>query len=622
MGAFLMVVFNTSLVVGLGIAAAAVLLRICRKGYSAACRKRIWTFLACCLLIPFSLFRFPGAHVAKIPNPVLREADDQAAGGLGTAGGEAGSTQELVPGQAAWEGDSGNPSFRNPGRGKAGSELTAADAAFLLWACVGVLLAAYLVAGYGRMRARIRRWSSTCEDGRVQEVVVEAAAEHKLKRIPEVRIAKDSAEGPFTTGVRKSVIVLPEDAALREKDLRFILKHEVVHCRNHDVAWKLFFLAVNVIHWFNPLVWYLRRAMEQDVEVACDEEVVARASREKRKEYSAVILSYVERSRYRGSAVSTGYGRGVGFLKRRFDSIFNGGKKKNGILLAGGVCTLALLLCCAFRLQGGGMDVDFDKCSVVYHRNNAETDARPRSGRIAGDWNGDGAEDVLTVDVVEREGSEFIEKLELNVSGSDVPYVIRDQDHDFLDLIPGNFDSDEDTEILLVFDMRYAGANGTIGIQLLDFNGSEYVNVFAGSAYGNVEDGFFAGYDYSVDVRAGENESCLISRMGGGEMNVPKDGVSEFALGMVTGSYYLDVLEKDDVNYIRIKQYVAGEYKTDHVGDVVCTFGMADGGLKLLEEKLELPDVGDGTPDGSAQGGPARLQAVSQGAVSFFEKTY
>ena len=89
------------------------------------------------------------------------------------------------------------------------------------------------------------------------------------------------------------------------------------------------------------------------MEIACDEEVVNKASREKRMEYSDVILSWVERSKYRGNAVSTGYVKGVGFLKRRFDSILNGGKKKNGLLLVGGIFLFALFLGCMIRLQGG-----------------------------------------------------------------------------------------------------------------------------------------------------------------------------------------------------------------------------------------------------------------------------
>lgn len=220
---------------------------------------------------------------------------------------------------------------------------------------------------------------------------------------------------------------------------------------------------------------------------------------------------------------------------------------------------------------------------AVYYWNNADVDAKPRSGRIADDWNCDGEEDVLTIETKELEGSEIIKKLELSISGSSAPYVISEEDCYFIDIIPGNFDSDEEMEILLLFDMRYAGGNGTIGIQLLDFNGSEYVNA---------ADGFFTGCEYSVDVRAGANGSYLISRTDGKEMSIAQSDIAESAIGMVTGAYFLEVLEKDNIYYFRLRQYVAGEDMTDHVGDVVSMFGVSDGRLLLLEEKVAFPNAG------------------------------
>lgn len=355
MGEFMIGVLNTSAVMGLGIAVAGILLKAGRKSYSAACRKKIWVFLAFCLLVPFSLLRIPRAYTAEIPDLVLLEAGGWKGNGAASRG-TVGGIMQPVQNQAAQDTALQNqlpqsPSSDASGQGYAGTEFTVADVAFIVWVCVGVLLAAYYTVGYWRMRGRLRRWGSECRDGHVGEALEEAAAWCGLKRIPQMRIMQGSTEGPFTTGLLKNVVILPGDA-LNENDLGFILKHEAVHCRNHDIAWKVFFLAVNVIHWFNPLVWYLRKAMEQDMEIACDEEVVARASRESRKEYGDVIMSWVERGSSRGSTVSTGYVKGVGFLKRRFDSIFNGGKKKNGILLAGGVCVFVLYIGCILQLQG------------------------------------------------------------------------------------------------------------------------------------------------------------------------------------------------------------------------------------------------------------------------------
>lgn len=82
-GEFMLGVINTSVVTGLSIAAAGILLRASWKSYSARCRKRIWIFLALCLLIPFHLFHFSGAYTAEIPNVVLREFESRAANEAG-----------------------------------------------------------------------------------------------------------------------------------------------------------------------------------------------------------------------------------------------------------------------------------------------------------------------------------------------------------------------------------------------------------------------------------------------------------------------------------------------------------------------------------------------------------
>jgi hypothetical protein len=116
--------------------------------------------------------------------------------------------------------------------------------------------------------------------------------------------------------------------------------------------------------------------MEQDMEIACDEEVVSKASNEKRREYSDVIMSWVERSRYRGNAVSMGYVKGGGFLKRRFACILNGGKKKNGLLLAGSICLFALFIGCAIQLQSDGK---------VYANGEPEAEAQDNHTKVTKD---------------------------------------------------------------------------------------------------------------------------------------------------------------------------------------------------------------------------------------------
>lgn len=227
-------------------------------------------------------------------------------------------------------------------------------------------------------------------------------------------------------------------------------------------------------------------------------------------------------------------------------------------------------------------DQDVPEAAVVYNWDNSKTDAQPKSGTFTGDWDKDGTEDSLNIETEEQEGSEIIKKLELSLSGCAAPYVLEDLYYYFIDIIPGDFDADSKPEILLLFDMRYMGANGSLGLRLLDLTDTGYVDL--------TED-FFTGFEYSVEVKAGENGSYVISRTGGEPMEINVDNVPESADGMVTGFYFLDVLQGDDAAYyIRIKQYVAGEYMTDHEGDVVSIWKVRDGRLNCISEEIAEPE--------------------------------
>lgn len=81
------------------------------------------------------------------------------------------------------------------------------------------------------------------------------------------------AKTPMLIGLFRPVIYLPE-GEYTEAQLHNILRHELSHWRRHDVAVKwLATLAVH-IHWFNPVVYFVRREIDRACELACDEAVI------------------------------------------------------------------------------------------------------------------------------------------------------------------------------------------------------------------------------------------------------------------------------------------------------------------------------------------------------------
>lgn len=238
--------------------------------------------------------------------------------------------------------------------------------------------------------------------------------------------------------------------------------------------------------------------------------------------------------------------------------------------------SIMLLVSMAMLMLGAcGKETDFDSCSVIYSYNHATGGINPLYGEQAGDWNADGVEDSLMIETEELEGTIYIKRIEINLSGSSSPYVLERLDnYSLLDIVPVNIDQDAETEVLILFDMDYNGANGCIGLQLLDYNDTIYENCAGG---------YFTGGKYSVI--SGSDGHLSIKGKLGKDMKI--EGIRESS-GTVTGAYAIEIIENEKRCYLRLSQYIAGQFMTDHIGDVVGIYGFEEGSLQLMEEYISI----------------------------------
>ena len=97
--------------------------------------------------------------------------------------------------------------------------------------------------------------------------------EHRSFRKISVR-SSDLISGPLTYGILRPVILRPSEIHLDEEEFLCIMEHEWVHIRRNDVFVKYLMCLAVCIYWFHPLVWMMARLLEQDMEIACDEEAL------------------------------------------------------------------------------------------------------------------------------------------------------------------------------------------------------------------------------------------------------------------------------------------------------------------------------------------------------------
>jgi len=117
-----------------------------------------------------------------------------------------------------------------------------------------------------------------------------------LRNVGRTRVYRtDDRRAPCLTGFPPT-IYLSEDAA--DKPLSsLVIIHEYMHLRHGDPIWAFCRTLAVCIFWWHPLIWAASILSAQDAELACDEAVSAKLTRELRLKYASIILDTVPQKR-------------------------------------------------------------------------------------------------------------------------------------------------------------------------------------------------------------------------------------------------------------------------------------------------------------------------------------
>ncbi|SCW71069.1 Signal transducer regulating beta-lactamase production, contains metallopeptidase domain [Ruminococcaceae bacterium YRB3002] len=141
-----------------------------------------------------------------------------------------------------------------------------------IWAAIAIGMLAYVVYQYIVIRRSLKD---------VRQVAPGLYSGHEI-------------DTPFVMGFIRPRIYMP--AGLTEDELEYLVLHEKTHIRRGDVFFKALGLAVVALHWFNPLVWVAYSLFVRDMEMSCDEEVIARLGDDVKVDYSMSLVSFARKS--------------------------------------------------------------------------------------------------------------------------------------------------------------------------------------------------------------------------------------------------------------------------------------------------------------------------------------
>lgn len=293
----------------------------------------LWCVLLFRLVSPVSFSS--GFSLVNLYKPAWRETAGAAEGAVISA---PGPVKAPLSG-AALEGAGDTPLALAPTAGLTQAEAGVAGispveailaVAALIWLLGILILLTYSVVKYYKLILRLKNAFPLDNPA-----VAGARASLGLKRRVEVYVS-GQVENPFVCGFLIPKIYIP--ARCLDKDLSYILMHEMAHVKRYDYLLKPFAYLLVILHWFNPFVWLSYRLMSSDMEMSCDEKVMTVLGRQNRQAYSYALLSLATPKNSPLPDIPPAFGDGI--VKSRIKNILS--FKRPGPLP---MAAVALLMC-------------------------------------------------------------------------------------------------------------------------------------------------------------------------------------------------------------------------------------------------------------------------------------
>lgn len=203
-----------------------------------------------------------------------------------------------------------------------------------LWLIGVIIIVVYNIFTYLNFISKIQHLTQEVSDTNINETYLDTLSELNIKRKISLKFCR-CISTPLGTGILNPIILLPITTYGAE-EIRWILRHELMHYKRHDILYKIILMAAIVIHWFNPLVYIMWKIINSDCELSCDEAVLKSSNIIERKAYALILVDSMRLNKINNlkGSVSTGFNNNKNILERRLENMFNLKTRKKGVITA------------------------------------------------------------------------------------------------------------------------------------------------------------------------------------------------------------------------------------------------------------------------------------------------
>lgn len=339
MADFLLYVFKLNVLAALLIVLVFGVSRFLSKKYSVWWRSWIWLAVSLILLVPVQIPDYWNVIHIQIPQQVTEERVPAVREEVRVQGQEAaGETLPTENSLAASE-STDLPKNTSQFREQGIQMLSVYQMLAVVWLAAAALYGLYKLLGSYIVQRELKRWSMPVPDKSLEMNYQKLCRKMKVSHPPKLWM-NAKVTTPLLTGLLRPRIYLPSDR-YTWKELELLLSHELSHYRHHDLWYKLLLQLVCIVYWFNPLLHWMRREADQDLEFLCDERIMKDGAHEERMQYN-YLLAQTAAQRRNFYGLSTGFNGSLADLKKRMVNIMRAGKLKKGKFIM--FCFLAVFV--------------------------------------------------------------------------------------------------------------------------------------------------------------------------------------------------------------------------------------------------------------------------------------
>jgi len=164
---------------------------------------------------------------------------------------------------------------------------------FWFWLTGAVLLGSRIIWQNFKFWSRLRRHTEI-QDPAVESVLLECAEEMGIRG--PVVLETTAVKGPALYGFWRCRLLLPSGLleSLNSKELRHVFLHELAHLKRWDMQVNWLMSCLQVLHWFNPVIWRAMERISADRELACDELALSHSEEREWNGYGQTIVKLLE----------------------------------------------------------------------------------------------------------------------------------------------------------------------------------------------------------------------------------------------------------------------------------------------------------------------------------------